>query len=138
MALALSLRIGHDFYAGGNRGVIHKILSVSDFTVRFDDGRVIKMESEKWVEPFPGIKMQAGIPRNQSSSKLIVLVIDAPGVTVVRGELYRKSTKVNCSSCNGLGMLTDKVTCTLCKGHGCKRCEGTGYTLSKFKCPDCS
>lgn len=139
MALVLSMRAGHDFYVGDRRVVVSWIDSPFRFGLKLDDGGHISLTDDKWETVFPGVRMQAGIPRNQDATNLVRVVIDAPDIPIVRGSLYRKPSEATgeCETCHGKGTLKSKAPCAACGGHGCSSCQGTGQVTSTFKCPDC-
>lgn len=138
MALVLSLRVGHDFYVDNKRVVVAWIDSPYRFGIKKDNGVVITLTEDQWQQVFDGVRMQAGIPRNPDSASLVRVVIDAPGIDVVRGDLYRKKGSQSCSTCQGTKVLKDRVPCQSCSGFGCSKCGGSGFVASDFKCPDCA
>ena len=138
MALVLSMRVGHDLFVGDSRVVVSWVESPYKFGLKKEDGSTLVVTDNEWTPLLAGVKVQAGTPRNQESSKIVRLSIDAPGVRVMRGPLYRKmnSEKV-CETCKGRKELTSAVECDKCQGHGCPSCKGTGKVKLSFKCPDC-
>lgn len=153
MALTLTLREGHDFFIGDQRCVIDSVRTPLDFKVIVDGGGQHRVTDGYWTE-VTNAKLQAGIPRKQDG-KIVRIMIDAPGLKVLRGDLYRASqmedapnthqtseTSPNtsyevCAACAGRGYLINQMPCSHCGGHGCDLCGGTGYYNDKFKCPDC-
>lgn len=143
MALVLTLRSGHDFYVEGKRVVVSWIDSPYRFGVKLPNGTGMTLTDTKWTKVFDGVSMQAGTPRNQDSHSIVRVVIDAPGIEILRGEIYRKNhfrseSTSSCETCKGTGELSDKTGCPACMGHGCVLCENKGFVVRKFKCPECS
>lgn len=142
MALVLSLRTGHDFYVDGQRVVTSWIDSPYRFGLKLPSGLSVTLTDDVWVEVFPGVKMQAGTPRNQDVKSLVRVVIDAPGIEIVRGELYRKGSSAvvsnsNCETCKGTKVLSNYEQCPKCHGDGCSSCS-KGKIRVEFVCPDCT
>lgn len=135
MALAISMREGHDFYIGEAHFQVYKITNAREFSVSEVDGPLHLVNDMAWTPVGGGVRIQAGIPRNPDNPKLVRVVIDAPGIPVVRGELARRTQK--CPTCSGTGTLTQTIFHKACDGHGCSLC-GKGYVVDEFKCPDCS
>lgn len=135
MPLVLSLRKGHDFYVGTHRVVISKIQSATSFQVRVDDGGGQQITDGEFTEILPGVSLQAGVPRNQNS-RVVRPIILAPGIKILRGEVYR-AQKGACETCGGTGKLSTKVAHASCGGHGCSGCSN-GYVVDTFTCPDCN
>ena len=135
MALILTLRKGHDFYVAGRRVVVSKIFSATNFTLKNDEGKVFNVSDTRWEEVLPGVRIQAGIPRDQSTA-FVRVSIEAPGKKVLRGEAYRESKKSVCEACGGAGVLSQPVPHADCQGHGCVFCD-SGSIQESFVCPDC-
>lgn len=147
MALVLTLREGHDFYVGHNRVVVQKPISAMEFPLLLHDGSQVMVNGDGWTEIEKGVRVQAGIPRDLLGS-IVRLIIDAPGVKILRGDLYhdrRKTapapkpkyqTKDVCTTCKGRRYLVADSICPICKGHGCSNCN-KGKVTHKFACPDC-
>jgi hypothetical protein len=141
MALVLSLRSGHDFYVGDDHVVVTWIDSPFRFGLKLNSERNVTLTDKEWTPIFDGVRMQAGIPRNQESMSLVRVVIDAPELTVLRGSLYRQgndadSTEKFCQTCNGTKTLSRPLRCPDCLGHGCDKCN-KGEIVETFKCPEC-
>ena len=139
MALALSMRVGHDLYIGDHKLVIDWIESPFRFGVSLGDGRKAVLNQDSWTEIYPGVTAQAGVPRNQNSQKIVSLVVTAPGIKITRGSLMRRGNgdPDSCLTCKGTKELFDKVACSKCLGFGCDVCKQSGYVGTAFKCPDC-
>lgn len=135
MALAISMREGHDFYVGESHFQVYKITSAREFSLTEIDGPLHIVTDTDWTTVGKGMRIQAGIPRNPDNPKLVRVVIDAPGISVIRGDLSRRTQK--CPSCSGRGTLTQHITHKHCGGHGCLTCK-SGVVEETFKCPDCS
>lgn len=153
MALALTLREGHDFYIGDRRFVVSDVSTPLDFVVS-SMGESFRLDSEEWLSVGDGVDLAYGIPRKQDG-KVVRLMVRAPGLKVLRGELYRASslspgptptpTPKNatqghlkaCGVCHGKGFLRQEVACKACGGFGCHECKNTGYVWDTFKCPEC-
>jgi hypothetical protein len=126
LSLILTLRRGHDFYVEDSRVVVSNILSSVSFNLRLDDGTIVRVGDQKWEALLPGVLVQAGIPRGQNNN-VIRIAIDAPGKRILRGELYHRGIVKTCTTCKGVGTLTQKVL------------SSDGHTLvdDRFTCPDC-
>lgn len=140
MSLILAMRVGQDFYVGEERVVVAWSDTPYRFGLKKADGKTVITTDNGWATLFPGVRVQAGIPRNADSKQLVKVQFDAPpSVPIVRGALYRnlslKST-LPCGTCHGTGQLTTRVTCDSCGGFGCSKCMG-GMVATSFKCPDC-
>lgn len=136
MSLVLALRAGQDVFVGDKRVVVSWVDTPFKFGLRLEDGSMATVTDTDWTQIQKGVKVQAGIPRNQDSTSVVRLQFDAPGVTIVRGALYRKASNTHCNSCGGTGLLKEKVSCEKCGGFGCSACNAGSITRS-FKCPDC-
>lgn len=140
MSLVLAMRVGQDFYVGDNRVVVAWCDSPFRFGLKRGDGTTAVVTDDKWAILFPGVRVQAGIPRNADAKKLVKVQFDAPGVSIVRGALYRNLASTQdplCGTCHGTGELHARETCPNCSGFGCSKCMG-GMVATSFKCPDCN
>lgn len=90
MALVISVKKGGDFFVGDDRFVLTEIINPKEVLLCKENGDVVHVTGQLWSELLPGVKVQAGTPGNFSSRKVVRLAIDAPGVFISRGELYRK------------------------------------------------
>lgn len=140
MALVLSLRQGHDFYVNDERFIVSWVSSSTRFCLRYPDNRRLIVNDDKWYTLVDDVYVIAGIPKMQDQDRIVNLAIKAPkNIVILRGSLYRaakrKGSKV-CATCGGVGVLTTKVICGSCNGHGCPNCSN-GYVIEEFKCPDC-
>jgi uncharacterized Zn finger protein len=91
MALALTLRKGHEVFVDHQRIVVSDLETALKFKVRRADGEEFKMDPNVWQEVFPSVWMQSGIPLDQKG-KMVRLVIDAPQhIKILRGDLYRRA-----------------------------------------------
>jgi hypothetical protein len=77
MALALTLRKGQAFFAGGIRIVCSTIRSPFDFDVRVGPTYFNGVGEHEWVEVSPEVKVKAGVPQD-SCGDLVRILIDAP------------------------------------------------------------
>lgn len=142
MALTLTLREGHDFYAGDLRFIIADVITPMVFAVEDSHGLCHSVNSESWVELASGVKVSSGIPRKQEG-KVVRVLVEAPGIKVLRGDLYRekmhdpiptptpegeKLTQSNlgpCLTCHGKRVLTQLVW------------QDGKQISDTFPCPDC-
>lgn len=136
MALAMTLRAGQDIYVGDSRVVVSAIKDAFNFRIKLENGTHLWLNEQEWSTVYPGVRMQAGIPRSSRSHSLVVLLVDAPGLPIVRGSLINKAKEV-CHTCNGSGKLSVRENCPFCGGFGCRECV-EGYVVVKSTCPDCN
>lgn len=136
MALILTLRKGHDFYVGGRRIVVGRIYSGVNFAVKNDEDKVFNVGEDEWTEVYPGVALQAAIPRDQFSPAVRVAIEAPEEKKILRGEVYRATKRPTCDSCKGKGVLTQMVLHNACDGRGCGKCN-KGYLSDVFVCPDC-
>lgn len=142
MALTLTLREGHDFYAGDTRFLIAGVITPMVFAIEDTNGLTHTVTSEGWVEIAEGVRVCSGIPRKQEG-KVVRLLVEAPGIKVLRGDLYREKMR------KATQPPTHHIEKEVRSLHGaCDTCHGTGYLTQlvwkggkqvqdQFPCPDC-
>lgn len=136
MALVLSLRSGEDFYIGNQRVAVMGMPSPQATKLKVGAEKPKTVTQSEWINLLGNVKVRLGLSRNPES-KVVRMMIEAPGKKVMRGSIYRKNGG-QCSTCNGKKVLHDRVPCKNAKcGPGCT-CKGTGFIKQDFKCPDCS
>lgn len=142
MALTLTLREGHDFYAGDTRFLIAGVITPMVFAIEDTNGLTHTVTSEDWVEITEGVRVCSGIPRKQEG-KVVRLLVEAPGIKVLRGDLYREKMKEPIPTPTPVGENAPQSTT-----GGCLTCHGKRYLTQKvwkdgkqvldtFPCPDC-
>ena len=141
MALVISMRVGQDFYIADQRVVVSWIESPYKFGLKLG-GELHIVNDLDWTTIYPGVRVMAGTPRNQYQNTIVKVMVEAPGMTVLRGQLYRgpggeKPKVEECKTCLGTKKLKNKLPCPDCGGHGCKGCSYSGSVLEEFQCPDC-
>lgn len=136
MSLVLSLRKDHTVYLGNTKMVVSDIHSAYECEVEIE-GKKFTLAGESPVEILPGVNVLVGTPKSPNQSSIIKLAFDAPGVKILREDLYLKASKSKCETCGGSGVLTTTLPCSYCRGYGCKLCNWLGHVKESFKCPDC-
>lgn len=136
MALMLVLKEKDVFFLGDRRVEVTRLDSHRSIVVSAE-GKEFMVGSDTWTQIYPDVKLQAGVSTTggSNSAHKVRLRIDATrSVKVIRESLIAKEV---CGTCGGSGVLEAPGLCFYCNGHGCARCNNTGRTIVKFKCPDC-
>lgn len=137
MSLVLSLRKSHGFHVGDDFMDIVDIKTPYEFCVKAKSTNEVKIVNmDGWTEVVPGVSLRAGVPANQDA-KIVRVMIEAPGKKVVR-KGAKETPGHDCVVCRGTKIMTVKIGCSNCNGHGCHRCNQTGKELIENPCPECT
>lgn len=92
MPLVLSLKEGDDFYVAGERIVLEKVASSSDFQVRVESaGRSFRVTDAEAEEILPDVYVSAG---DHQQPGLVRIAIEAPmNILILRGDKYRSRSE---------------------------------------------
>jgi len=88
--LVLTLKRKHDFYIDDSRVVVKYIRLDEEAGLQVGGDPIVKITSDDWTEIFPGAFVRAAWSQSTNAVRVIV---NAPGMDVVPGTLYRRNNQ---------------------------------------------